>query len=440
MIWQPERAEGDGFAPLERFVEGRDWCFYDVSRLISHRDRAHPTGIDRIDFEYFARLDASMGDRCVAVARIEDGFSLLRPVEKAALLGAMRDRWFAGADKTPDPRSRQLENWGLAPGKWRYDTPTTFPGQQIDYLRWLRAATRIHIASLGRKAARRGHDRRFLESVRSSDTVYITCSHFGLARGKTALERLIDLSSAEPLAYVHDIIPIRRPEYQRPESGPELAVFLKRLAGLGAAFLCNSAATRADFTAWLRAEGYGNDTHVAYPPLDYLRDIPDALAAPPRRDARPYFLCVGTIEPRKNHNLLFDLWRELAAELGARTPTLTLAGSYGWMFDGLKREIEEAEDLRPHILHVRDADDPVLWSLMKHAEALLFPSHCEGFGLPLIEARSMGVSSIVSDIPVFRELRGDGVKLIPVENRAAWKKEILRALAAETQRADGRAG
>ena len=425
-VWPPIVENDDDIAPLERFVDADAYCLYDVSRLISHRDRRHPTGVDRIDLEYLMRLHARMGVRCVGVTRLGGDFVLLTDDETAALVAGLSERWLKGRPGR-DPRLTAFERRGLAPGRWRYDRAKGFRARRAEDIAWSLASAGITAASLWRRVRRRRADARQLARMRRKGVVYLTCSHFGLARVRGAAERLVRLSGAKTLAYVHDLIPIHYPEYQRAGAGAGLAAFLRRLADLDAVFVCNSITTRGDLRAWLAAEGRANPAHVAYPPLDYLRDIPKATD-PKRPIAEPYFICVGTIEPRKNHALLLDVWAAFARELGPATPKLVVAGVYGWQFDEIKRRLEGDAALKPHVRHVRDADDARLWSLIRHAEALLFPSHCEGLGLPLVEAQHMGVPCIVSDIPAFRELAAGETVLIDVADRDRWRAAVLAAV------------
>lgn len=113
---------------------------------------------------------------------------------------------------------------------------------------------------------------------------------------------------------------------------------------------------------------------------------------PPRR---PFFLFVGTLEPRKNLPGLIEAWKETRAETGA---DLVISGRYRTRYpplapmDGL-RYIGEAGDLDlPHFL--------------AHALALVYPSHYEGFGLPVLEAMQCGCPVITSKDPAITEVSG----------------------------------
>lgn len=123
-----------------------------------------------------------------------------------------------------------------------------------------------------------------------------------------------------------------------------------------------------------------------------------------RNDA-PTYLMVSTIEPRKNHVYLLDAFERLWAE-GSQA-RLCIIGRIGWKCDDLIARIRRHAELDRRLFMVNDADDTSLEYAYSHARALVFPSHVEGFGLPLVEAMQRGLPVFASDIPVFREIGGD---------------------------------
>ncbi len=107
---------------------------------------------------------------------------------------------------------------------------------------------------------------------------------------------------------------------------------------------------------------------------------------------KPYFLFVGTDEPRKNVAALIQAWESLKL----KSHSLFVAGATGKVFSE-----ERGRDTRPLQIYVSDEELPALYS---DAAAVIVPSFYEGFGLTVLEAMACGAPVIVSDIPVFREL------------------------------------
>ena len=135
-------------------------------------------------------------------------------------------------------------------------------------------------------------------------------------------------------------------------------------------------------------------------------------------DAAPFFLCVGTIEPRKNIGLLLDVWEELAK--GLKTPPLLkLVGQSGWADPQLFARIKHLEE-RGLLSHLTSVSDAELRTLYQRCQALLFPSLAEGFGLPFYEAAAAQIPIIASDIPAFREASKGHVPLLDPNRSADW--------------------
>lgn len=127
--------------------------------------------------------------------------------------------------------------------------------------------------------------------------------------------------------------------------------------------------------------------------------------------APPYLLSVATLEPRKNVELLFRAFLDLKRHGKLRGYSLVLAGARGWHDDDLRRELHAARDegvVMPGF--VPDALMPALYAC---AQALVFPSRYEGFGMPVLEARACGTRVVVADVPELREAGGPHAVVIP---------------------------
>ena len=107
---------------------------------------------------------------------------------------------------------------------------------------------------------------------------------------------------------------------------------------------------------------------------------------------KPYFLSVGTLEPRKNYEGLLDAFEIYWSKSDKKIP-LVIAGGGGWNSEALKLRIKALEN-RGIVRYLGYVEDDALPQLYKNATALLFPSFYEGFGLPVVEALSMGLSLI----------------------------------------------
>ena len=117
---------------------------------------------------------------------------------------------------------------------------------------------------------------------------------------------------------------------------------------------------------------------------------------------QPFALCVGTLEPRKNHLALLAAWRRLPAD----RPLLVVVGGIGWECDAIVAELQRAV-ADGIALWLPRAADGTLWHLLANACVLVYPSLWEGFGLPPLEAMQLGVPVVAHDAAPMQEL-GDG--------------------------------
>jgi glycosyltransferase involved in cell wall biosynthesis len=122
----------------------------------------------------------------------------------------------------------------------------------------------------------------------------------------------------------------------------------------------------------------------------------------------PYFLFVGTLEPRKNLVRLLRAYRRAA---GSGLPhSLVLAGPMGWGGQALLRELRLAGP--GQVILTGRAEHAELDALYRGASAFVYPSIYEGFGLPVLEAMSRGVPTVTSNVSSLPEVAGDAALLV----------------------------
>jgi glycosyltransferase involved in cell wall biosynthesis len=267
-----------------------------------------------------------------------------------------------------------------------------------------RLVTRGTIASLGRPAV--------------SGRLLINTGHSGLEG--TSYAKILRQRQARLVFLLHDLVPISHPEYCRKGEGVRHRVRLDNMLALAAGIITNSEATLAE----LHRHTQGS-----------ARPLPPTAAAPlapglpvitpgPRPLGTPYFVILGTIEPRKNHWLLLHIWRHIVADLGEAAPRLVIIGQRGWECENVDDMLERCEPLRGMVFEHPRCSDAELITYLHHAQALLFPSFAEGYGMPLIEALSLGVPVLASDLPVFEEIAGGVPEYIDPLDGRRWREVI----------------
>lgn len=223
-----------------------------------------------------------------------------------------------------------------------------------------------------------------------------------------------------PLFLVHDLIPVNHPEYCRPGEMHKHLSRMNNVLRFASGVITNSQTTLNELG------GYAEKTGQPVPP-----SIAAPLAAaelPPPRSARPvvqpYFVVLGTIEPRKNHWLLLHIWRKLVERFGDNAPKLVIIGQRGWECENVVDLLERSEVIRNFVIELPACSDADLSTYLYHSQALLFPSFAEGYGMPLMEALTFGVSVIASNLPVFREIAGDIPDYLDPLDSMGWLEKI----------------
>lgn len=215
---------------------------------------------------------------------------------------------------------------------------------------------------------------------------------------------------------IHDTIPLDYPHLSRPRAIPAFAAKLRAVA-LGADRVVHVSAdarvkTEIHFAAFGRVP-QGVTAHLG---LTLPNPTPSRYSPPP-----PYFIALGTIEPRKNHQLLLDIWHKMG--VGPNVPHLVIIGNAGWAAPQVYDQIAQLS-ARGTVSHYAGLPDGAVAHLLQGAAGLLFPTLAEGFGLPPLEAACLGISAIVSDIPVLRETCGDFAVYLDPSDSYSWMETI----------------
>lgn len=250
--------------------------------------------------------------------------------------------------------------------------------------------------------------------------IYLNVGHTGL--NAAGLERWLARRQLKPVYLIHDLIPITHPGYCRPGEASRHATRMRQALRSARGIIVNSEATGAELTGFARSEGLAAPKMLAA--LLGIERLAAGTGISPR--SHPYFLCIGTIEGRKNHILLLHIWEMLKQELGAAAPELILVGQRGWEADDVFAMLDHPTLAK--VIELDACDDAQLANLLDHARALLMPSFAEGFGLPVLEAMARGTPVIASDIPVFREITQAIPCLIAPDDMVAWRRAILNHL------------
>jgi glycosyltransferase involved in cell wall biosynthesis len=222
------------------------------------------------------------------------------------------------------------------------------------------------------------------------------------------------------ILFIHDCIPSDYPEYARQGGAAKHRMRMSNALAHADAIIVNSRYTAERLSGYAEPQQSLPPIAVAHLGLDALPDGPPLTAK-----SDPYFIIIGTIEPRKNHLLLLHIWRQWAHDGRQAIPRLIIAGRRGWENENIIDLLDRCEALRGVVFEKGDLGDVELGKLVRGARALLIPSFAEGYGMPLAEALAAGVPVIASDLAVYREFAGNVPEYRDALDGPGWAQTLL---------------
>jgi len=369
----------------------------DISRLIGRAHRRVPSGIDRVELAYaqhFLALDARRP--AYAVVHLFGWLFGVNPLGARRFVERLAARWQGGALAGGWRRAFDLgaQYATLLTGHWR-------AGFQL-------------------RRRLKKHD---------EPPIFLVVSHHHLSREHT-MRSIRRSFGARCVCFLHDLIPIDYPEYFHPGKEQEHRRVTETITRFFDAVIVNSQSTAQSFRHFLSSQPVSSrpeptilatNIHVAPPGVS---PFPRPARTPDVPHSVPYFIVLGTIEPRKNHMLLLNLWGRLATTM-AKPPRLLVIGSRGWENEQVVDMLERSQRLHGLVEEHNRLDDLGVGALLTQARAVLVPSFVEGFGLPLAEALASGVPVICSDIPEFREIGRDVPDYLDPLDLMAWRDQVI---------------
>lgn len=368
----------------------------DVTRLVSRVGAGPHTGIDRVEYAYLRELLAR-GGPLFGLSRTATGFVLLTREGLAAVKA----------------RIDGASPWGAADIEARFSRRLS-PDRR-------RAESDLRALAVAR-SWRGGLAPMFARAL-PAGTLYLNTGHANLS--DDVFDAVRNVSQGAAAVLVHDTIPIRRPEFQRPGTAERFEEKLAAVARGADVVLCTSRTEGRHVERELRRLGGGPEVVVVPPGID--------VPAPERTDdplpRAPYFVVLGTIEPRKNLSIVIDVWNALADDATeGLVPGLCIVGRRGWESEETLARLDALKARCPEVVEYSDLGDGPKAALLADARALLFPSFDEGYGFPPFEALALGTPAVCAPLDVFRETLGDVPVYAAADDMYQWLK-IVRIIA-----------
>ena len=208
---------------------------------------------------------------------------------------------------------------------------------------------------------------------------------------------------------VCDLVPVRRPEWADEGVRRTFRAWYGDVLPLCDVLMAISRHTAAEVADYAAELGLSPPRPVRVLPIGAGFGL---QPAPTGRRPGNYVLFVSTMEARKNHSLVVEVWRRLLRDVRSGTrpadtvPDLVFAGRVGWLVDDLLQELDNSDWLGQRIRLVRTPSDTELQSLYDGALFTVFPSFHEGWGLPVTESLARGVPCLCSNAASLPEAGG----------------------------------
>lgn len=246
---------------------------------------------------------------------------------------------------------------------------------------------------------------------------------------------------------VYDLIPLHYPDTCHQVVLDIFSQWLNQAVHQSDQIICISKTVADDVSAYLDSIALSEQCR---PKVDYFHlgaDLPKIESESNVRsdtrqflksDSNPLYLMVGTIEPRKGHAFVLDAFDQLWST-GVEM-RLCIAGKEGWNVSEVTRRIRTHPKLGKTLFFLENPSDAEINLVYQSSTSLITASIAEGFGLPVVEAALHGIPVLASDIPVFREVGGNGAEYFSLRSSSelAEKIKLMANLSADERHAIAR--
>lgn len=352
--------------------------YYDVTRLVSRREKPFATGIDRVDLEYIKQHMArpNIDLRCIALT--DDKIQVIQADVIKKYLEDLSKVWSGHTiDSSPTEVLKINDNLPIS----RF---SRFKLKHFGNLRF---------------------DQDLFSKKESYEKYYFNASHIGvLSLRNDICDSFLKRFQGRVIAYIHDIIPLTHPDLATKSSAKKLKCYLDNALKFNYTLLFNSISTKQSFNDYYNVEESSYNFFIQYPIVETRLNsfVRQSIKSLPKAS---YYLTTGTIEPRKNHYFLLKIWKEfLNVKYNKEIPKLVIVGKRGWRNEKTFNLLEDLKASYQEIIELNDASDAEVQYLKLNSKAVLFPSLIEGFNMDFYNSISLGVKVIASAISVHSEV------------------------------------
>jgi len=239
----------------------------------------------------------------------------------------------------------------------------------------------------------------------------------------------IQTNGGKVITLIHDLLPYKYPQFFTGNITKVFPEWLSQVTRNSDQIVCTSQHVKNDLLAYGIIENIGKEMRISIVPpgAEIIEtvdesDIRNDLLTIFSTD-QPIFSMISTIEPRKGHRTVLDAFENLWKE--GWPFFLIFAGKIGWSKEDTIFRIQNHPEKKKRFFFIENPSDCEVNLIYQHSKAIIAASHDEGFGLPIIEAALHQVPTIARDIPVFREVVGEGAFYFQSQGTPTLESQIL---------------
>ncbi len=242
--------------------------------------------------------------------------------------------------------------------------------------------------------------------------------------------RRVGRTQARVLVTAHDLMFLHRPQFLKPEWVDQLHQATQELSRRATYWICISDFTREQLVRHYQVPrgrtctiymGVGSSFYEAASNQGAINHTRESLKV----DENPYFLFVGSVEPKKNLPVLLEAYGVACHSATPPESDLVIAGRAGWGVEEIDSLVERFPKMRERLRFLGFVQQEHLPPLLAGARAMVLPSRYEGFGMPVLEAMAAGTPVLTTDCASLPEIAGGAAKLFHPDDIDALSQLLL---------------
>jgi len=266
----------------------------------------------------------------------------------------------------------------------------------------------------------------------SEDLVLILGGNWAFSTFMPSIERVKrNVHGLKSVHVIFDLIPVVQPGFFPEAMEESYANYIEKVLEVSDLSLAISEYTKKDAMAYAEKKGIKPNIIEPFRLGDDFVKIESSKPSHKSIEANNYIFCVGTVEVRKNHQLLYNVYK-LAKQQGIKLPKIVIVGKKGWLADSTIHLLKYDPDISDQVIMLNRCSDKEMAWLYENCLFTIYPSYYEGWGLPIAETLRYGKLCLSSNTSSMPEVGKDLVEYFSPFDAAGCLKIVEKFLDKKT--------